>query len=67
MTKPNWKIMVRNFAKEEKGAAMIEYSVLIGLITAAIIATVVTVGAWVGGQWIALDSNLSGEGAPPAT
>lgn len=38
---------------------MIEYSVLIGLITAAVIATVVTVGSWVGNQWTILNSNLT--------
>lgn len=62
MIKPYWKIVVRKFAKDEKGAAMIEYSVLIGLITAAVIATVVLVGTWVSGAWTTLESNL---GTPP--
>ena len=38
-------------AKDESGAALIEYSVLIGLITVAAIASVTTVGAWVATQW----------------
>jgi len=56
----------RSFRDEEDGAAMVEYSVLIGIITVATIAAVIFVGGWVTGQWNALETNLTGEGAPPA-
>jgi pilus assembly protein Flp/PilA len=35
---------VKSFAKDEKGASMVEYAVLVGLIAAIAIATVRTVG-----------------------
>jgi len=57
--------LARSFRDEEDGAAMIEYSVLIGIITVATIATILLVGAWVTGQWQALDTALPD--LPPAT
>jgi pilus assembly protein Flp/PilA len=53
---------VARFYKDESGAALIEYSVLIGLITVAVIATVVLVGTWVTGKWTALDAALTAAG-----
>ena len=44
---------------DEEGAAMIEYSVLIGLITALVIALVVTVGQWVENAWNDLNAALT--------
>lgn len=58
--------LARSFRDEEDGAAMIEYSVLIGLITVATITLIIAVGAWVTGQWTGLNNALVGEGAPPA-
>jgi pilus assembly protein Flp/PilA len=54
--------VVARFRKDESGAALIEYSVLIGLITVAVIATVVLVGTWVTGKWSALNAALSASG-----
>jgi pilus assembly protein Flp/PilA len=54
--------IARQFRDEEEGAAMIEYSVLIGIITAATIATIVLVGTWVSGAWDELETAL-----PPQT
>lgn len=48
------------FRSEDDGAAMVEYSVLIGLITAATIATIILVGAWVSGAWSGLCTALDG-------
>jgi pilus assembly protein Flp/PilA len=50
--------IARQFRDEEEGAAMIEYSVLIGIITAATIATIVLVGLWVAGAWNVLNTEL---------
>ena len=44
------KKLLSQFVREEDGAAMIEYTVLIGLITAATIALIIAVGLWVNGQ-----------------
>jgi len=52
------KKQIERLHQDEGGATMIEYSVLIGLITVAIIVAVTTVGTWVGGQWTALAAAL---------
>ena len=54
------KKLLSQFVREEDGAAMIEYTVLIGLITAATIALIIAVGLWVNGQWTTLDTALNG-------
>ena len=56
----------RRFAdlrRDVSGVTMIEYSILIGIITAAIIGIIVLVGGWVGTQWNALWAALQGAGA----
>ena len=52
------KGFVGKFVKDEKGAALIEYSVLIGIITATVIGLVIAVGSWVNGEWTALNAEL---------
>ncbi len=44
--------------KDESGASLLEYSVLIGLITAAAIASIASVGTWVSTKWSTLDTTL---------
>jgi pilus assembly protein Flp/PilA len=46
------------FVKEDRGAAMIEYSILIGLIAAALITSVAAVAVWMTGRWAALCGAL---------
>ncbi|MBV9288658.1 MAG: Flp family type IVb pilin [Hyphomicrobiales bacterium] len=43
---------------DEDGAALIEYTVLIGLMLAGVVATVTLVGTWASGQWTTLNSTL---------
>jgi pilus assembly protein Flp/PilA len=50
----------RRLAKDEKGAALIEYTVLLGILVATVIASVVWTGTWVGGKWTTLTGTLSG-------
>ncbi len=59
MSKQITQRVARRFAKEEKGAALIEYSVLIGIITAGVIVIVIAVGGWVSAQWTNLSSALN--------
>jgi pilus assembly protein Flp/PilA len=40
--------------KDERGASLLEYSVLIGLITAGVVATILLVGTWVSTKWTTL-------------
>lgn len=53
---------VRRFAREEDGAAMVEYTILLGIITALVIALVVAVGGYVSGTWTDLCTTLNGAG-----
>jgi pilus assembly protein Flp/PilA len=50
--------MLTRLGKDEDGAALVEYTVLIGLITVAVIATVVKVGDWVSTEWTSLCTTL---------
>jgi len=50
---------IRAFARNESGAALVEYSLLIGLITVAVVATVILVGGWIADQWQALWDAVS--------
>ena len=54
--------MIAKFVREEDGAAMIEYTVLIGIITVLAIVSIGLVGTWVALQWSSLVTEL---GAAP--
>ncbi|MFD2055881.1 Flp family type IVb pilin [Mesorhizobium calcicola] len=51
--------MTRQFRDDENGAAMVEYSILIGLISAAAIAAIVLVGGYVSTSWNKLTNALN--------
>ncbi|KRB31118.1 MULTISPECIES: Flp family type IVb pilin [Mesorhizobium] len=51
--------MTRQFRDDENGAAMVEYTILLGIITVAVIATIIGVGGWVNTKWTALNANLT--------
>jgi pilus assembly protein Flp/PilA len=51
--------LVRRLARDEDGAALIEYTVLLGILVVAVIATIVAVGVWVNGKWNALQTQLT--------
>lgn len=46
------------FGKNREGAALVEYSLLIGLITVGIVALITAVGIWVNGAWTDLTGDL---------
>jgi pilus assembly protein Flp/PilA len=50
--------ILNKFRKDEDGAALIEYTVLLGILVVAVITTIIAVGTWVNGQWTALNSAL---------
>lgn len=50
--------------EDENGAALVEYSVLIGLITVAAVVTIGAVGGWVAARWTALNTVLQAAPAP---
>ena len=49
---------LKEFGKDEDGAALIEYTVLLGILLVAVIVTIGLVGTWIGGQWTALNNAL---------
>jgi pilus assembly protein Flp/PilA len=58
----------KNLIKDEEGAALIEYTVLLGILVVAVIVTIIAVGTWVNGQWGALcDKLTSGAGCTKGT
>lgn len=64
--------LLKQFVAEESGAAMVEYSILIGIIAGAAILAIVAIGGWVTGRFTALcttlqaHSNVSGVTCPAA-
>ena len=50
--------LIRTFLRNEDGAALIEYTVLLGIMLVAVIGTIVLVGIWVGGKWTTLQAAL---------
>jgi pilus assembly protein Flp/PilA len=50
--------LVRRLGKDEDGAALIEYTVLLGILLIAVIATIGLVGTWVNNQWTNLNASL---------
>jgi pilus assembly protein Flp/PilA len=54
--------LLKQFRDDENGAAMVEYSILIGIIAAASIVAVIAIGGWVGSQFTGLCKNLNGKG-----
>lgn len=59
------KAIVKRFIADERGLETVEYAVILGLIVAATIGLVVTLGNWVAGQFTAVNTTLAGAGAPP--
>jgi pilus assembly protein Flp/PilA len=53
-----FKPVLDRFEKDEDGAALIEYTVLLGIMFVGVIAIIVFVGGWVSGQWSALSTKL---------
>ena len=47
------------FKKDEDGAALIEYTVLLGILLVAVVAIIGLVGTWINGQWNALQGQLT--------
>jgi pilus assembly protein Flp/PilA len=52
------KPILNRFKKDEDGAALIEYTVLLGILLIAVIAIIVAVGGWISSEWTALNTAL---------
>jgi pilus assembly protein Flp/PilA len=64
LTKYATTFLVSKFAKDERGVTMLEYSILLGIITVAAITAIVFAGGWVSTQWEGLQSTLDPTPAP---
>ena len=53
-----WKL-IQKLHRDEDGAALIEYTVLLGILVVAVIATIIAVGGWVNGKWTALNGAIN--------
>jgi pilus assembly protein Flp/PilA len=51
--------LIRRLSKDEEGASLIEYTVLLAILLIAVIATIGAVGTWINGRWTALQGQLS--------
>jgi len=58
MVRRDPKTLAVRLWKNKRGATMLEYSVLIGLITATVVGLIVGVGGWTNTQWTNLKTNL---------
>jgi pilus assembly protein Flp/PilA len=50
---------IQKLRRDEEGAALIEYTVLLGILVVAVIATIVAVGTWVNLQWSGLNTAIN--------
>lgn len=48
----------RVLARDERGATLVEYTILVGLLAATVILSIRFVGDWVSDKWDSLDSTL---------
>jgi pilus assembly protein Flp/PilA len=55
---------VRKFVKAEEGATMVEYGLLVGLLSVAAIASIIAVGKFVNGAFDKVQQDMSGAGVP---
>ena len=51
--------LAKRFIADEEGAALVEYTVLIGIMLVAVIAAIISVGNWVNTKWTNLNTALS--------
>jgi pilus assembly protein Flp/PilA len=51
--------LMSRLSKDEDGAALLEYTVLLGILLVAVIAVIAAVGGWVSKEWTALNSKLT--------
>ncbi|TIL94669.1 MAG: Flp family type IVb pilin [Mesorhizobium sp.] len=52
------KNLLKQFRDDENGAAMVEYSILLGIIAVAVVMTVIAIGGWVSGRFTGLCDAL---------
>ncbi|HXF87873.1 MAG TPA: Flp family type IVb pilin [Xanthobacteraceae bacterium] len=49
---------VKRFAADEEGTALMEYTILLGILVVAVIVIITGLGTWIKGQWCTLANSL---------
>ena len=52
--------LIKQLHSDERGAAMVEYTVLIGILLTAVMTFILSIGNWVGDKWTTLNTTLTG-------
>jgi pilus assembly protein Flp/PilA len=50
----------KRFAADEDGTALMEYTILLGILVVAVITIIGTLGSWIQSQWQALCTSVKG-------
>lgn len=51
--------LIKRFARDERGTSMVEYAVLLGIVTAAVVLTITAVGVNIDGIFQNIDATLT--------
>jgi pilus assembly protein Flp/PilA len=51
--------LIKRLTTDEDGAALLEYTVLLGILLVAVIAVIAAVGSWISNEWVALNGKLT--------
>jgi len=51
--------LIARLRRDEDGAALVEYTVLLGILLVGVIVTIGLVGTWISGKWVALNAALT--------
>ena len=51
--------LIKRIAADENGTALMEYTILLGILVIAVIGIISALGTWVGAQWKALCNNTA--------
>jgi pilus assembly protein Flp/PilA len=51
--------LIKQLKRDEDGASLIEYTVLLAILLVAVIAIIAAVGSWINQKWSALNTKLT--------
>jgi pilus assembly protein Flp/PilA len=54
--------VIKRFAADEEGTALMEYTILLGILVVAVIAIISTLGTWIQTQWSTLCTAITNGG-----
>ena len=51
--------LIKRLTRDEDGAPLVEYTILLAILVVAVIALIIAVGSWVNNEWHVLNSRLT--------